>query len=84
MINSYIFEFETPLAVLEKYMTVYHMGLPFSYITEYQRNVAGVGADAVLESGKQLFSQGTVRLVLGEGALKKELAKFGEVVVVRP
>jgi zinc protease len=84
MINSYIFEFETPLAVLEKYMTVYHMGLPFSYITEYQRNVAGVGADAVLESGKQLFSQGAVRLVLGEGALKKELEKFGEVVVVRP
>ncbi|HSV98081.1 MAG TPA: pitrilysin family protein [Spirochaetota bacterium] len=84
LINSYIFEFETPLDVLEKYMTVYHMGLPISYITDYQRNVAGVGADAVLKSGKKLFEQGSVRLVLGEGSLKKELAKFGEVVVVRP
>ena len=84
MINSYIFEFETPLAVLEKYMTVYHMGLPFSYITGYQRNIAGVGADAVLDGAKKLFGQGSVRLVLGEASLKKELARFGEVVVVRP
>ncbi len=84
MINSYIFEFETPLSVLEKYMTVYQMGLPFSYIADYQRKVAGVGPDAVLAGGKKLFGQGAVRLVLGDKALKKELATFGEVVVVRP
>lgn len=84
MINSYIFEFETPLSVLEKYMTVYQMGLPFSYITDYQRGIAAVDADGVRGAAKTLFGPGPVRLVLGDAALKKELSRFGEVVVVRP
>jgi len=84
MINSYIFEFETPLSVLEKYMTVHQMGLPFSYITDYQRRIAAVDADGVRGAAKTLFGSGAVRLVLGDAALKKELSRCGEVVVVRP
>lgn len=84
MINSYIFEFETPLSVLEKYMTVYQMGLPFSYITDYQRGIAGVDAEGVRRAAGALFGRGSVRLVLGDPSLERELARFGEVVVLRP
>ena len=82
--QSYIFEFDTALNMLDKYSFLYYNGLPAAYLTEYQSRIHGVDAASILRESKRLLRDGLVVVVVGGDELKGALAKIGEVVVVNP
>ncbi len=80
--NSYIFEFDTSLHVLEKYLFLHYNGLDESYLRNYLGRIHAVRADQIVESAKTLLDSGLVTVVVGDRSLKDRLSKFGEVKVV--
>lgn len=83
-INSYIFEFETPLDVLGQNLETAYYGFPSSFLTEYPDRIKKVTIADVAKSSCELFGHGLVSLVVGGEELKKSLASLGEVVVLNP
>ncbi len=82
IINSYIFEFETPLSLLGKYMFVEYNGLPASYLTGYPAGINAVSAEAIRKDSNELFRDGLVKVVVGGEKAKAGLSKHGELVEI--
>ncbi len=80
--NSYIFEFDTSLHVLEKYLFLHYNGLDESYLRTFLGRIRAVRADQIVESAKTLLGSGLVTVVVGDRSLRDRLSKFGEVKVI--
>ncbi len=83
ILNSYIFNFDSPMNILNNYMTIVYNGLPGDYYREYPSNIKKTTAQDIKNASKQLFKSGIVRVVVGNRSVKKDLAKFGEVVDIK-
>lgn len=84
IIRSYIFEFETPLDVLNQYQSIYYNSLPDTYLKEYPTGINNVSGEMISAGSRELLKSGLVRLVVGDESLKKKLSRFGEVVIINP
>lgn len=82
--NSYIFEFDTPLNVLNKYAFISYNELTESFLYEYIKNIDLVTKDMVFKSSKDLLKNGLIKVVVGKSKLKRKLEKFGKVIIVNP
>ncbi len=84
IINSYIFDFDTAIKVLAQYLAVTYNNLDPSYLIRFPERISAVKADAILKDSREMLKAGCVKVVVGDAALKKDLSRFGEVVVIQP
>ncbi len=82
--NSYIFEFNTSLDILSKYLSLEYNGLPVSFIRDYPLKIQSVTGDAVLKSSEKLLKHGVITVVVGRKELQEPLKKLGTVIVIAP
>ncbi len=80
--NSYIFEFDSPMNILNKYTFLSYNGLTDSFIEEYIKNINGVSKKMILKNGKDLFKNGLVKVIVGKRDLKSALQKYGKVIII--
>ena len=76
------FEFDTPAAILKKYLFLSYNGLPESFLFNYVNRMEKVTKEEIQKSSRALFGKGIVKVVVGRKELEKSLSKFGKVVIV--
>jgi zinc protease len=81
--NSYIFEFDTPQNILGKYLFLDYNGLDEAYLKTYIPRVHGVTPENITATGRALFRDGLVRVVVGREDVAEKLKQLGEVVVLK-
>lgn len=81
--NSYIFRFETPVDIVSNYLSLAYYNLPDDYYNKYLENIKKVSAGDIQDEGKKLFASGFVKLVVGPETIRKKLARFGDVVIIK-
>jgi zinc protease len=79
--NSYIFEFDTPRNILSKYLFLDYYNLSESYLSTYLEKIRAVSAPSIMQSAKNLFGKGVVKVVVGKKELEPKLSEQGEVVM---
>jgi len=81
IINSFVFRFATPFALLNERALYEHYGYPPDYLDKYVDNLSRVDAEAVLEVSKQLFKpEDALIFVIGDpDKFDKPLSDFGPV-----
>jgi zinc protease len=82
--GSWIFQFDTPMNVLGKYISASYYGLPDDYYMNYLDRIMNVGAADMVSAGSVLFGSGLVKVVVGSEKLAPLLENYGEVVVLKP
>ncbi len=82
--NSYIFEFDTPENLLNKYIFSSYNELPDSYHRDYIKNIESVSSEEILNYSRKIFNNGLIKVVIGNIGLKNKLGKFGEVIITEP
>ena len=80
IIKSYIFKFDTPANILNKYLDIEYNDLPSNYNKTYMNKIKNVTNDAILKQNKSLFKNGFVVVVLGSEKVKESIKNFGEIV----
>jgi len=80
--NSFVFEFDTSLAVVQKYLYLRYNRLPDSYLIDYIPRIRAITATRIQEEARSLFGGGTVTVVVGRRDMAPALGKFGRVVVL--
>ncbi|MFW5771423.1 MAG: M16 family metallopeptidase [Spirochaetota bacterium] len=83
VLNSYIFEFDSPYSVIRKSIWLDYNQLPDDYLEKYSQNIQDVSGEEVLKEFNTLFKKGFIRVVVGNGSLKKILESSGKVKVVK-
>ncbi len=78
VINSFIFGFETPDAVLGKKITERLYRLPENYYSTYTDRIGSVTKEDVQKAASSLFQDGLVRVVVGPAWLEDTLKKYGK------
>ena len=82
VVNSYIFEFDSPYAIISKYIWMDYNQLDVDYFDMYPEKIRQVSQDEVRSSFDTLFKDGFIRVVVGNESLKGSLASLGTVEVV--
>lgn len=80
--NSYIFEFATPMDVLDQYIFLTYNELPHTFLTDYIGNIEKVTKKDIVNDSANLLKNGLVKLVVGKKELAKKLGKYGNVVII--
>ncbi|MBN2039133.1 MAG: insulinase family protein [Spirochaetes bacterium] len=80
--NSYIFEFATPVDILNQYIFINYNSLPESYLTNYVTKIESVNGNDIKESAQKLIKNGLITVVVGDKKLLKKLERFGKVVLI--
>lgn len=80
--NSYIFEFDTSLNILSKFIAMEYNGLPTSFITDYPKQINAVNGEEVLRRSEKLFKNGLIKVVVGKKELQSRLKSYGTVFVI--
>jgi zinc protease len=80
--NSYIFEFDSSLSILSKFIAMEYNGLPTSFITDYPKQINAVSGEEVLNRSEKLFKNGLIKVVVGKKELQSKLKSFGTVFVI--
>ena len=78
--NSYIFEFDTPVSVLTRYLNLAYNGLPKDYLVSWPSKISAVKAKDIRIEANRLFEPGLVRVVVGGPEARKKLEGMGEIV----
>lgn len=79
--NSYIFEFDTPRNILGKYLFLDYYNLNESYLSGYLEKIRSVSSSSIMQSAKNLFGKGLVKVVVGKRDMESKLGEQGEVVI---
>jgi zinc protease len=80
--NSYVFEFNSSMNILSKFIALEYNELPASFVADYPVKINAVREKEVLEESEKLFKNGLVKVVVGKRGLKSKLERFGTVVIV--
>lgn len=80
--NSYIFEFDTPQIILNKYTDLYYNNLPETFYKYYLEKIEGVTTQSIIKHTKDLLENGLIKVVVGKRELKDSLSNFGEIVII--
>ena len=80
--NSYIFNFDTSMNVLSRYLELEYNDLPRDYYHQYLGKINSVNQQEILHESKRVFDAGLVRVVVGKRELQKVLASYGEVIIL--
>ena len=80
--NSYIFEFDTSLNILSKFIALEYNGLPISFMTDYPKKIHAVNREEVLKRSEKLFKYGLIKVVVGKKELQSKLKSYGTVFVI--
>jgi len=81
--NSFIFNFDSPMAVLENYMDLKYYNLPSNYFANYLPKIKKITSQDILLNSKKMFGNGLIWVVVGKKELKDKLSKFGKVIVIK-
>ncbi len=82
--NSYIFDFDTSLKIMAQYIGVHYNDLPPSFITDFPGRIMAVSREAIQKDASDLFKAGLVKVVVGGDQARRDVSRFGEVVVLQP
>ncbi len=82
VVNSYIFEFDSPYSIIRKYIWMDYNGLPSDYFDSYPKKIQKVSNDEVKNSFNTLFQNGFIRVIVGNETLEKALGSMGKVEIV--
>ncbi len=80
ILNSYVFNFDTPASVLAAWMDMEYNGLDEDYYRVYLEKVEQVMPADILMHSSRLFDKGVIYVVVGPASLREALSK-GRVVV---
>ena len=80
--NSYIFEFDTTINILKKYSFLSYNGLPVTFLLDYVKKIENIQKDVIQKNAGKLFTNGLVKIIVGNKDLEKKLSKFGSVIVL--
>jgi len=81
--NSYIFEFDTYIDLLNKFITLNYNGLTEKYLKDYPNNITKVTNKNIVNSCRDIIGNGLVKVVVGKKEiLMKKLKQYGEVILV--
>ncbi|PKL37639.1 MAG: hypothetical protein CVV44_14945 [Spirochaetae bacterium HGW-Spirochaetae-1] len=80
--NSYIFNFDTTLNLLNNYIEMAYNRLPVDYFSTYPLKVEGVSAADIMKFDRELLQYGLIKVVIGKKELAEKLAQYGKVVVL--
>lgn len=83
IINSFVFQFDTPMNILSNYMYVAYNDLPADYFTGYRDRINSVREQDLHAEAGRLFDTGLVTVVVGNESVMGDLKKFGEVVIIK-
>ena len=83
IVRGYIFQFDSPLAVLSHYQSLWYNGFDDSYLSAYTSRIEEVSADDLRARFSALSSPGMVRVVIGNAAARASLAGSGEIVDIQ-
>jgi len=83
ILNSFIFNFDTPMNILSNRIEIEYNGLPDTYYSDYPGNISRVTVDDMRREAGLISSAGMVRLVVGKGDIRDRLSRFGEVVLIK-
>lgn len=81
--NSFIFQFDTTLNVLSKYLSFWYYGLPDQVLKEFPQKIKNVNKNQIIQKTKKLVNNGLVTVIVGNAELKKKLSKVYEVVEIK-
>jgi zinc protease len=65
LVRSYIFEFDSELSVLSKYLSLWYTGLPVGFLTGYQSRIEKIDVRNISSSFSKLLGDGYVTVILG-------------------
>ncbi len=82
IINSYIFEFDSSMNILGKFIALEYNELPTTFIVDYPVKINAVREGEILEKSERLFKNGLVKVIVGKRGLKPKLEHYGTVIVV--
>jgi len=82
VLNSYIFEFDSPYSIIRKSIWLDYNQLPDDYLENYPQNIQNVTGKEVHKEFNNLFQKGFIRVVVGNESLKNKLESTGKVKVV--
>jgi len=82
VLNSYIFEFDSPYSIIGKHIWLDYNTLPDNYLEKYPEKIQNVSGKEVLKEYTTLFQKGFIRVVVGNESLKKRLESSVKVKVV--
>ncbi|MFA6583975.1 MAG: insulinase family protein, partial [Elusimicrobiaceae bacterium] len=82
LVNSYVFEFTTPMEAVKERILRTYLGYPADFVEKYPDNIRAITKNSVLETAKKwLRPDNTMILVVGdESKLDKPLSALGEVI----
>ena len=81
--NSYIFEFATPIDILNQYTFINYNNLPESYLKNYVKKIDSVNGKEIKKSAGKLINNGLITVVVGDKKLMDKLKKFGKIVQIK-
>jgi len=81
--NSYLFNFETNIDLLSNYFMKEYYELDQTYFSNYTNNIQLVNSKKLQKNTEKLFSNGFIKVVVGNELLRKELSKFGNIVDIK-
>jgi len=85
IINSFIFNYQTPAQIINQRASLEYFGFPPDYLDTYVDKIRMVDEQAVLAAARKwLKPDDSLILVVGPSALKKELEAYGTVEVRPP
>ncbi len=81
--NSYVFKFSRTSQVVANFLNLHYYGFHESYFNDYLRGITSVKESDIEKEARKLLQGGTITVVVGDESLKKQLGKYGRVVVLK-
>lgn len=82
--SSYIFEFDTPVALLTRHLDRAYNALPGDYLATWPDKISAVKSRDVKSEANRLFEPGLVRVIVGGAEARKTVEGMGEIVDLPP
>jgi zinc protease len=83
ILNSFVFDYDSPKKITENAVTLYYFGLPLDFLQKYRDNITKVTKEDILNAAKKHYRPEATILVIGnEKEFDGPLSTLGDVTVI--